>query len=181
MRTFVALPLPEPWITPLMRAQSAVRGGRPVDADDLHVTLAFLDDQPEDRLDALHEALEAKPLPAAALAPRSYSAIGTPPRMFALDLDATPGLTALHTAIRSAARTSGIALPRDRFRPHVTLRRFTRGDAAGDGIGPALERLGPPDLASETARLCALWSSVLTPQGPIYDVLASYPLREPAL
>ena len=173
----MALPLPEAWIAPLVRAQGAVRGGRAVDAGDLHLTLAFLDDQPETLLEALHEELEARALPAATLAPRSYAAIGSPPRMFALDVEATPGLAALHAGVRSAARAAGIALPRDRFRPHVTLRRFTRGDAAGEGIGPALERIGPPGLPTETARLCALWSSVLTPQGPIYEVLASYPLR----
>ncbi|MGB3408801.1 MAG: 2'-5' RNA ligase family protein, partial [Jannaschia sp.] len=105
MRSFVALPVPEPWIAPLMRAQSGVRGGRAVDPEDLHVTLAFLDDQPRERLEALHEALEIRALPTARLSPRGFAAIGTPPRLLALDLDETPGLTALHTAVRSATRT----------------------------------------------------------------------------
>ena len=95
MRAFVGLPVPEPWIAPLVRAQGAVPGGRRPDADDLHVTLAFLDDQPATRLEALHEALEARPLPGAALAPLrtgmdwggvrvlAFAGIGRPAKFFA--------------------------------------------------------------------------------------------------
>ncbi|MEM8824739.1 MAG: 2'-5' RNA ligase family protein, partial [Pseudomonadota bacterium] len=95
MRAFVGLPIPEPWIAPLIRAQGAVPGGRKVDAEDLHLTLAFLDDQSEACLEALHETLEAKPLPRATLTPLAYALLGSGrPRAVVLDIAADPGLTA---------------------------------------------------------------------------------------
>ena len=178
MRAFVGLPLPEPWIAPLVRAQGAVPGGRKPDADDLHVTLAFLDDQPEDRLDALHEALEARPLPAATLTPLAYAAFGRDrARLVALDLAPDPGLAALRDRVRAAARSAGIDLPRERFRPHVTLVRFgatAPPDAAR--LPRALAGLGAPAMAPAPAPLAVLWASTLTPDGPVYEPIASYPV-----
>ena len=179
MRAFVGTPVPEPWIAPLVRAQGAIPGGRPVDADDLHVTLAFLDDQPEDRLDALHEALEARPLPRAMLTPLAYAAFGQDrARLVALDLAPDPGLAALRDRVRACARSAGIDLPRARFRPHVTLLRFgatAPPDAAR--MPRALAGLGTPGMPPAPAASCVLWSSALTPDGPHYEALATYPLE----
>ncbi|CUH33728.1 2'-5' RNA ligase [Jannaschia seosinensis] len=178
MRAFVGIPVPETWITPLVRAQKALPGGRDVDPDDLHVTLAFLDDQSEDRLEAMHEALETRALAAAPLRPAGIATLGDTPRAVVLDLAPDRALTALRDAVRGAARAAGIDLPRDRFRPHVTLTRF--GGRAKPDMGRlprALEGIGAPDLAAEVARLVVLWSSTLTPDGPVYEVLANYQLR----
>ncbi|MCK0168905.1 RNA 2',3'-cyclic phosphodiesterase [Jannaschia sp. S6380] len=179
MRAFVGLPLPEAWIGPLIRAQGRIAGGRKVDADDLHLTLAFLDEQPEARLEALHQDLEARALPAGDLHPLTYAALGSGrPRAVVLDLATDPGLTALRDAVRSACRAAGIDLPRERFRPHVTLVRFSStapGDA--DRLPDTLRRLNPPDLGVARATGAVLWSSQLRPDGPIYEALASYPVR----
>lgn len=179
MRAFVALPAPEAWIAPLMRAQAHVPGGRKVAAEDLHLTLAFLDAQPKALLEALHETLEARALPAATLRPVTYDVIGSGrPRAVVLDVAATPGLAALRDAVRSGCRAAGIDLARERFRPHVTLARFS-ATAPADAmrLSGAMARLGLPQMAEAEAGNVALWSSVLTPDGPIYDTLATYPLR----
>ncbi|MEM7644822.1 MAG: RNA 2',3'-cyclic phosphodiesterase [Pseudomonadota bacterium] len=178
MRAFVGLPVPEPWIAPLIRAQGAVPGGRKVDAEDLHLTLAFLDDQPEARLEALHEGLEARPLPAATLRPLAFALLGsTRPRAVVLDLAPDPALTALRDGVRRAAQAAGIPLARERFRPHVTLLRFSSSAPPDAGRLPAaLTRLGPPEMAPQMASGVTLWSSTLTPDGPLYEPLATYPL-----
>ena len=178
MRAFVGLPVPEPWIAPLIRAQGAVPGGRKVMADDLHLTLAFLDDQPEERLEALHEMLEARPLPSATLQPTAFALLGSSrPRAVVLDLAPKPDLAALRDAVRRAARSTGMALTRERFRPHVTLLRFS-GSAPPDAgrLPAALARLGMPELDAQAAGSATLWASTLTPDGPIYDPLATYRL-----
>ncbi len=179
MRAFVALPVPEAWVGPLMRAQAHVPGGRKVDADDLHLTLAFLDEQPEERLAALHEGLEARALPGAALRGEAFAVMGSGrPRAVVLDVAAEPGLVALRDAVRGACRAAGIDLPRERFRPHVTLARFSSTAPADPSrLTGAMARLGTPEVAPAASGAAALWSSVLTPDGPIYDTLASYPLR----
>lgn len=178
MRSFLGLPVPEPWIPPLIRAQGAVPGGRKVEADDLHLTLAFLDDQPEARLEALHEELDAKPLPAATLEPVAFALLGSDrPRAVVLDLAADPTLTALRDAVRRAAHAAGIPLARERFRPHVTLLRFSASAPPDTGRLPAaLTRLGTPAMAPQAASGVTLWSSTLTPDGPLYDPLATYRL-----
>ncbi|PWJ15051.1 RNA 2',3'-cyclic phosphodiesterase [Jannaschia seohaensis] len=176
MRTFLALPVPESWITPLARVQAHLRGGRKVDLDDLHLTLAFLDDQPEDRLQALHEELEARALFPAELMPTAYGVIGGgKPRAVVLDIAPTPALTALRENVRRAVRAAGIDLPRERFRPHVTLARYPASAPGDDRLPERLARLGPPEMVPDMAGPVTLWSSVLTPQGPIYEVLSAYP------
>ncbi|WGH77527.1 RNA 2',3'-cyclic phosphodiesterase [Jannaschia ovalis] len=179
MRAFLGLPVPEPWIGPLMRAQGRIPGGRSVPADDLHLTLAFLDDQPEARLEALHDALEARAAPAVTLTATGYASFGSKrARLVALDVAATPELSALRKRIRNACRGAGIDLPRERFRPHVTLVRFPAAAPPDPARLPrALAGLGLPEMAPAEARLAVLWGSDLTPSGPVYTPLAQYPLR----
>ena len=160
-----------------MRAQGAIPGGRDVDVDDLHVTLAFLDDQPEHSLEALHEALEGRALPAARLVPMGYAAMGSPPRIVALDLERDAGLAALRDAVRGAARAAGIDLSRERFRPHVTLKRGSRSRPFDRTRLPdRLAALGPPAMGAAPAGAVVLWGSTLTPDGAVYDALATYPV-----
>ncbi|WP_299814357.1 RNA 2',3'-cyclic phosphodiesterase [uncultured Jannaschia sp.] len=177
MRAFVGLSVPEPWVTPLMRVSAALPGGRAVEADDLHVTLAFLDDQPEARLEALHEALEIRSLPAPVLRPAGLAVLGTKPRAVVLDLASDPALTQLREAVRGAARGAGIELSRERFRPHVTLLRYGATRPADPIRLPrALAGIGMPEVAPTPVRLATLWSSTLMPDGPLYEPLATYPL-----
>lgn len=49
MRAFVGLLVPKAWIGPVIRAQGRIAGGHKVGADDLHMTLAFVDDLPRER------------------------------------------------------------------------------------------------------------------------------------
>ncbi|GIT92819.1 RNA 2',3'-cyclic phosphodiesterase [Jannaschia pagri] len=178
MRAFVGLPVPEAWVDPLMRVQSRLPGGRAVDADDLHITLAFLDDQPPQRLEALHDLLDARALGGVPLRPLAFAPLGQGrPRAVVLDLATDPPLATLREGVRQDVRRAGIDLPRERFRPHVTLLRYG-GTARADTerLAGTLLRVGAPDLPPAEAHRLTLWSSLLTPQGPIYEPLAEYPL-----
>jgi 2'-5' RNA ligase len=177
MRSFLALPAPEPWITPLARAQSVLPGGRKVDLDDLHLTLAFLDAQPEAVLEAPHEELEARTLPGAELIPTAYGVFGGgKPRAVVLDVAPAPALTALREVVRRAVRAVGIDLPRERFRPHVTLLRYSGRSQADPRLPERLAGLGPPAMAPAEAGAGTLWGSTLTPEGAVYEALSSYPV-----
>ncbi|UWQ17707.1 RNA 2',3'-cyclic phosphodiesterase [Jannaschia sp. M317] len=179
MRAFVGLPLPEPWIAPLVRAQGVLSGGRAVPVDDLHLTLAFLDDQSEPQLEALHDALDLAIFRPVTLHPVAWSSFGGKrARRVALDVRPTSELADLRDRVRRAARAAGIDLSRDRFRPHVTLLRYPASAPADPArLTRALSGLGRADLPGVAATQVTLWASQLTPEGPIYDVLSSYPIR----
>ena len=63
MRLFVAIDLPPVTRAALTRLQGDLRVGRHADADTLHVTLAFLDEQDLPVAEAVHEALSEIDMP----------------------------------------------------------------------------------------------------------------------
>ncbi|MGR3762041.1 RNA 2',3'-cyclic phosphodiesterase [Roseobacteraceae bacterium NS-SX3] len=183
MRAFVALPLPDRVLAALERLQDGLAAGRRVPQDNLHLTLAFLDDQPETVLSALHQELERLQAPVLSLAFRGLETFGgKTPRVLAAATAPDPDLARLRSQVREAARSAGIALPRERFRPHVTLARFPRRVEAAElaKAGRFLEAAGGFALEGVEVDRFALFQSVLDQRGARYHVLAEYPLRAPA-
>ena len=177
MRLFVGLPLPEAALEVLEEVQAGLDTGRPVVLENLHLTLAFLDDQPEIVAEAVHHALAALGLPGLAIRFVGVEAKGRGRvKLVWARAEGPPELARLRDAVRGAVRAAGVDLPRERFRPHVTLARFGAGGADAARLAPWLAEVagltaGPYPLD----RFC-LYRSTLTPEGPIYDVLAEYDL-----
>lgn len=169
MRAFFGLFIPDPLIVPLRQAQDTIVEGRAVPAENLHLTLAFLEDVDRRDLEEADAELAEADLPAPDMAVTGLVTFGTPPRLVAAEISESDRLLALHRAVHRALRNAGIVLRRERFRPHVTLRRFPRGMVFSKALAPF--RAGP-----EPARLLGIWQSTLTPDGPRYDLLADYPL-----
>lgn len=178
MRAFVGLILPDAALDALERVQGALSVGRQVPEENMHLTLAFLDDQPEATLHALHQALSdipALPVPLMFQGLETYG--GRHPRGLAAAAQKTPELSALRDKVRQACRLAEIDLPRERFRPHVTLARFPRHLEAGQEQKIARFLAGAAGFRLDclTASM-ALFQSTLSPDGARYDVLAEYPL-----
>ena len=179
MRAFIGLPLPGDAKAALSRVQSGLSVGRAVAAENLHLTLAFLDDQPEAALAELDTELARITGPVAELRITGLDVPGGGKArlMFAVvaqDLS----LVVLRNQVRAAVRAVGISLPRERFRPHVTLARFRPRKAPGE-----MERLhgfmaasGGFSLPGFSVSEFLLYRSTLTPDGPRYEALARYPL-----
>ena len=177
MRAFLAIPMPEDVAGALIRLQSTIPFGRPVPEDNLHLTLAFLDDAPEQALVDLHELMSALRAPAVEIRFTALDTFTEGERglIFAA-VDRTDALQALHDRIAGLCRAAGLDLPRRRFRPHVTLTRANRrpDGTARDRLAASL---GPvPGLPGFTARAVTLYQSTLTPRGAIHDPIAVYPL-----
>ncbi|WP_417743447.1 RNA 2',3'-cyclic phosphodiesterase [Salipiger sp.] len=180
MRCFLALPIPEPLLPPLLAVQEAVPVGRAVPEDNLHLTLAFLGDRPEAELRELHLALGQRALPAATLALSGLATFGGRRiKLLAAEVTKTPALVALQREALRAVTAAGIELPRERFRPHVTLLRFGAGLREGDrtGLDAALAPLAGLSTAAAPVAEMRLVGSTLTPEGAVYDTLAEYPLE----
>jgi 2'-5' RNA ligase len=134
MRIFAALVPPPEALEHLAEFLDVRRGAgdfRWVQADQVHVTLAFLEQVPERKLDDLVERLERAAarrtaFDTAITGGGAFPNVGRAKTLWAgLDLD-EPGRTELDrlaTGCRAAAGRAGIEVDGARFRPHLTLAR----------------------------------------------------------
>jgi 2'-5' RNA ligase len=178
MRAFIAIDIPDPARAALARVQQALPVGRLVDEDSLHLTLAFLGEQPLDRIEAAHEALETLRQAPFSLQLQGLGTFGgrVPATLWAGVADPAP-VAALNARVRSVLHGAGLMLERRTFRPHVTLARFDRpGPEATDRLARFLGHwsgfLAPGFEVTEFG----LWRSTLHRAGAVHDLLASYRL-----
>lgn len=183
IRAFLALPLPAEVRRTLEAAQAGLPAGRPVAPENLHLTLVFLGEHPEPVLEDLHYVLEGLSVPGFAVTLRGVGVFGgAVPRVLYAAVEPQPALNHLRKKVARAAREAGIALPGDRYTPHVTLARFPREmpgedlaavqDFVGRRVGLAA---GPFD-----AERFVLYRSTLGRNGPIYDEISDYRLAPAA-
>jgi RNA 2',3'-cyclic 3'-phosphodiesterase len=180
IRSFVALPLPDPVLDALVAAQAGLPAGRPLPRENMHLTLAFLGEHPMPVVEDVHHALGTIRAPAFDLALAGLGLFGGDrPRVLHAEIAPDPGLKHLRAKVLQAARDAGLEFDRARFHPHVTLARF------GTGLTPdevarlhafvlrgAAFRAGP-----FTAERFVLYRSRLGRDGSHYEELADYPLR----
>lgn len=181
MRAFLAIDLPEAVRASAVELQAHLRTGRKVPEENLHLTLAFLDDQSEAALEDLHQALGAVRCKAFSLELSGLDMFGgRHPRVLFLKAVKSRPLTELHQQVKLAAREVGIDLPRERFRPHVTLARFRR-DLIEDQaiqIGSFMAIHGNAAVPVFDVAQYHLYASTLHPDGAKHELLADYTLKE---
>ena len=179
MRTFVALELPDVLLDSLEKVQGRLPVGRASKRETLHLTLAFVGELPEERIEALHEELSLIRAVAFEVQLSGLGTFGGPtPTILFADVQQNAALAALHKRVRSALRKAGISAPRERFRPHVTLARFRAGMAAGDQQRLAEFLSGHAAFAPPPFRAhhFTLFRSILYPDGPHHEAMSRYPL-----
>jgi 2'-5' RNA ligase len=176
LRLFAALELPAEATAALedFRDRAAEPAlWRPVAADSLHVTLAFLGATDPALVEPLGAGLEAVAGPAPRL--RLAGALLLPPRRArvlcaALD-DPDTELAALQARLSEALAATGAYAPEARpFRPHVTVARLRRGLAAPRVVDELPE---PIEFHGDAL---TLFASRLSPSGSRYQPLARVPL-----
>lgn len=162
MRLFIAIQLPtqveqllfdqmENWHTQGMP-------GRLCAKQNLHLTLAFLGEQAENKVALIEKVLQEIPLP------RLIMKLGKV--AFLRDLCYVsilcPALEEYVQALRLALKEKGIVFETKKFLPHITLLRKSDPKTKIDLFLPEL---------SFQAKCCTLFSSTLTRTGPIYTPL----------
>jgi 2'-5' RNA ligase len=180
MRLFFALELPAD-------VRERLGGLRVVESADyrwvepalLHVTLAFLGQQPEERLDSLKQAGgaaasasqpgELKLGQAGSFGPRRA------PRVLWVGLDGdVPGLLALQARLANELRSAGFDLEERPFSPHITLAR--RREGAHSSAPPAWPPSRDPGARAFKMDHLTLVESRLSPRGPTYVPLLEFQL-----
>ena len=187
-RLFVGLRFPETVQLYLRRrgadwkACQALHGGR--FANDFHVTLKFLGNVEQARIDRLAQALASayRSVGSFAVTAGPLGAFPNPAGVSVLWWGIDGGHADL---VECAARTEealepvGFDRERRRFLPHITLSRFRRAPDLRDWIGCENERIRSGDATSFppfAATALALVESELRRDGALYTPLASYPL-----
>ncbi len=179
MRAFVAIDLPDEVRSVLEDVQDDVPVGRLMTPETLHLTLAFLGEQPRDLLAAVDEELAR--IRAASFEVQLHG-LGTfgnrRPSVLWAGVKPQPALGALRERVRGAVRRAGLELPRERFRPHVTLARFSArvGAEELERLRRFLERFGDVGLPGFEVKKVTLFHSRWLSDGAVHDVLEEYPL-----
>ncbi len=180
MRLFAAMDIPEGVRSSLAALSANLRGAcqnaRWPRIEGLHVTLKFIGESPAEKMELIKAALAAVP----ARAPFSINIRGLGffpnarrPRVLWAGIESSPDLAQLAAAVDAALHPLGIAREERAFTPHLTLARFsTPGNL--DSLHAAIEKAGPVDFGSITAKEFHLYQSVLKPGGAEYTRLATF-------
>jgi 2'-5' RNA ligase len=189
VRCFLAIELPEATVDALKSAGEVIRrldppwtGEKWVAPEVMHITLRFLGELDESRVARIVSAFTsaASSYPRFPLGPAAVRAVPRPGRasmLWAVLEDPTRRCGGLAEIADNVAVGVGVEPEARPFVPHITLVRARRPRPVSDGVLSTadeqfrLTRLQPMSVASAT-----LFSSVLTPQGPIHERLARFAL-----
>jgi 2'-5' RNA ligase len=186
MRLFAALVPPEEALEDLddfLEVRREAGEFRWTQADQVHVTLAFLADVPDRSLDELLERLERAAARRTAF-PTAIAGGGAFPNASrarvlwaGLDLDETgrTELDRLATGARAAAAKSGIEVDGQRFRPHLTVARLGRPQEVTKWVR-LLDAYRGPAWTADRLSLVQSHLGEGPRNRPRYEVLAELPL-----
>jgi RNA 2',3'-cyclic 3'-phosphodiesterase len=175
-RTFLALDLEEATIDRLLAVQRKLddpgAGIRWVDRDNLHLTLIFLGDVPDE---GLSEVCELSAAAAGLVQPFEYGIRGVecvppagPLRMIWAGVeDPTGRLAELQDRLRTALTGLGLHEETRSFHPHITLARAKSGKSAA-AVRQAAREDATTDFGVQFAQEVVVYGSRLTPEGPVY-------------
>lgn len=195
MRIFIGIDLDNEIRAKLARFLEGVRGFAPdarwVRPESLHITLKFIGEQKEERVEAITERLRSVEGAATEVRFSGYGFFPTAkaPRVFWIGIHAGPQLAELANNIDAAVAELGVAREDRPFSPHLTLARG--GGGSGDpkrrkGDGPnstfavlekRLAAMTELEFGTMTAREFFLYQSQISRGGSKYTKLAKFPLK----
>ncbi len=152
-----------------------------VAAENLHLTIKFLDEVAMKEIPRVCDAVaraatSAKPFD---LEIRGAGAFPTAARPKTIWLGAGGGeeqMAALFAALETLLANLGFRKEPRRFVPHLTLGRVRSGGPAVAPLGALLQKRADFFAGASRIERLAVFSSELTPQGPIYTPLSYAPL-----
>ncbi|HJJ42222.1 MAG TPA: RNA 2',3'-cyclic phosphodiesterase [Methanocorpusculum sp.] len=140
-----------------------------VSAEQMHITLKFLGDTPEQKIPKITEALENISAMPYIIKASGVNCFGRPARIIKAEIHDKGASAKLAEKIDNSLLKLGIAKENKKFSPHITIARVKEYSPS---IMPILNNLrncyfGECDISS-----VALKRSTLTPTGPIYNTIS---------
>jgi 2'-5' RNA ligase len=168
-RLFVAIDLPDSTRQLLAGLDPHIRGVRWTDTAQMHLTLGFFGDVPEDVDLKLREKLTAIQFGAFFLPVNdvgSFAARGAPKIIWIGVGKAHPHLFQIHKRVQEAALAAGIEPELRPWHPHITIARCR--DVSAQTLRKFLQTNAEFDAGMIRVDAFYLYSSKLTPAGPIH-------------
>lgn len=178
-RLFVAIELPSDVKANLVALKTHIPTARWVKPEHMHLTLRFLDDVPDTRVESVKSALELVQSPSFNLKLQSVGRFPPQkkktPRVLWVGIASQPMLKDLQKKIENELRIAGFPPDKKAFHPHITLARLKLQKPVkpvNDFMATqARFRVNPFEITH-----FALVRSVLSSQGPTYTNEAEFPL-----
>jgi RNA 2',3'-cyclic 3'-phosphodiesterase len=168
-RLFVAIDLPESTRQLLASLDPRVRGVRWTDPAQMHLTLSFFGEVPDETDLALREKLSAIEFGAFFLpivGVGTFSAKGAPKIIWIGVGKAHPHLFQIHKRVQEAALAAGLEPELRPWHPHITIARCK--DVSAQSLRKFLQSHADFDAGMVHVDAFHLYSSKLTPAGPIH-------------
>ncbi|PYT81539.1 MAG: RNA 2',3'-cyclic phosphodiesterase [Acidobacteria bacterium] len=181
MRLFIALKIPpavrENLATLLATLRAITKEPRWVRAENLHVTLKFLGEVGEDKLQAVRSALGK--IRSEQVVSLEFRGLGffpneKNPRVFWAGVEASTNLKALAADIEGAMEKLRFPREKREFSPHLTLARF-ESSRLPEALRKAITENAPREFGSLRTGEFYLIQSKLRPSGAEYVTLTTFP------
>ncbi len=182
MRLFTAIDLPQKIEDDLERLIERLRPTAPIKwspRDNLHITLKFIGEWPEEKLEELKSAMRAigprDPIP---ISVEGLGWFPNPhnPRVFWVAIHAPESLKAFAREVDYALTPLGIEKEKREYSPHLTLARIKEPPPL-QALRKEIAALPTADFGSFTADRFFLYHSRLHPSGSVYTKLTEFPFR----
>lgn len=168
-------------LTELVRRLAPMAPVRWVHPRNMHVTLKYIGEWDEERLDLVTSALSRVriaskvkvPLAGLGFFPYAHS-----PRVFWVIAENTPPLRQLASSVDAALARLGIAPEVRPYVPHLTLGRLG-GKCDLTEMNEAIEELPSREFGAIEPETFALYGSMLTEGGPVHRKIEEFPFMMP--
>ncbi len=181
MRSFIALDISDEEIINRLAGIASMlnlRGVKPVERENLHITLRFLGEISEIVVQEVISALRKvryKQFFIRISSLGAFPSLSKPRVIWAGIKEGFSELIELHELIEYELKNIGLKLEREDFHPHVTLARVKESSSMKEVL-KILENNLELEFGSFMAKDFSLKQSILTPRGPIYKDIERFPL-----
>ncbi|BCS94329.1 RNA 2',3'-cyclic phosphodiesterase [Metallosphaera javensis (ex Sakai et al. 2022)] len=175
MRLFIGIPVyDEPWLREALgMVERTGADVKLVEPQNVHITLAFLGEVGEDRVDLVKESLDEVKFTAFRVAFRGLGAFPSVSRPRVVWVGITEGfneLKRIRTSLVKSLTSKRIRVEEEQFVPHLTLGRV-KGPRGVLELAKLVEEMSDRQFGEQEVKEIVLFKSTLTPRGPIYEPL----------
>lgn len=178
VRCFISIDVEdEEILSRILKAQRALEGSgadlKLVEPQNIHVTLKFLGEVGEGKLEEVVEALKAVEFEPFRIALRGLGAFPSPGRPRVVWIGVAEGAeetSSIYLQLEDKLAKLGFPKEGRGFTPHLTIARVKSGRGR-EGLLKVLQALKDEEFGRMPVKGVRLKKSVLTPRGPIYSTL----------